>query len=76
MLLTVSTQTSNISVSKNPPPGQNSMSTLPELVRFQRVHLSIVAEIPDDIAGARLAIQKTHQRFDAVSVDQQHVPNR
>src|SRR3984893_1704060 len=44
----------------------------PALVPFQRMLLSLVAEIPDEIAGARLAVEQSSQRFDAVSIDQQH----
>src|SRR5579863_5271422 len=44
----------------------------PALVPFQCVLLSLVAEIPDEIAGARLAIEQPSQRLDAVSVHQQH----
>jgi hypothetical protein len=44
----------------------------PALVPFERLQLSLVAEIPDEIAGARLAVEQPGQRFDAVSLDQQH----
>src|SRR6202022_523405 len=44
----------------------------PALVPFQRLLLSVVAEIPDEVAGARLAVEQSSQRFDAVSIDQQH----
>jgi len=44
----------------------------PALVPFQRLLLSLVAEIPDKIAGASLAVEQSRQRFDAVSIDQQH----
>ena len=44
----------------------------PALVPFQRLLLSVVAEIPDEVAGASLAVEQSSQRFDAVSIDQQH----
>ena len=44
----------------------------PTLVPFQRLLLSLVAEIPDEVAGASLAVEQSSQRFDAVSIDQQH----
>jgi hypothetical protein len=34
--------------------------------------LSIVAEIPDEIAGARLAVEESGEGLDAVSIHQQH----
>jgi hypothetical protein len=34
--------------------------------------LSFVAEIPDEVAGARLPVEQSSQRFDAVSIDEQH----
>ncbi len=46
----------------------------PALVPFQRVLLGVVAEIPDEIAGARLPVQQTGEGLDAVSIDQQHTP--
>jgi hypothetical protein len=33
---------------------------------------SIVAEIPDEITGARLAVEESGERLDAVSIHQQH----
>src|SRR5258708_6257556 len=44
----------------------------PALVPFQRIQLSVVAEIPNEIARARLSVEQSSQRFDAVSIDQQH----
>src|SRR5882672_3510034 len=44
----------------------------PALVPFERLLLSVVAEIPDKVAGASLAVEQSRQRFDAVSIDQQH----
>ena len=44
----------------------------PALVPLQRLLLSLVAEIPDEIAGARLAAEQSGQRLDAVSIHQQH----
>jgi len=44
----------------------------PALVPLQGLLLSIVAEIPDEIAGARLAIKQSGERLDAVSIHQQH----
>src|SRR5271156_1920416 len=44
----------------------------PALVPLQSLKLSIVAEIPDEIAGARLAIEESGERLDAVSIHQQH----
>jgi hypothetical protein len=41
---------------------------------LQRVLLSLVAEIPNEIAGARLPVEQSDQRFDTVSIDQQHSP--
>jgi hypothetical protein len=35
--------------------------------------LSIVAEIPDEIAGARLAVEESGKGLDAVSIHQQHL---
>jgi hypothetical protein len=46
----------------------------PAFVPFQRLLLSLVAEIPDKVAGARLAVEHSDQRFDTVSIDQQHSP--
>jgi hypothetical protein len=46
----------------------------PALVPLQSLLLGVVAEIPDEIAGSRLRLQKTRERFDAVSKDQQHSP--
>jgi hypothetical protein len=36
------------------------------------MQLSVVAEIPDEVAGARLPAEQSGQGFDAVSIDQQH----
>jgi hypothetical protein len=36
------------------------------------MQLSLVAEIPDKVAGARLAVKQSGQRFDTVTIDQQH----
>jgi hypothetical protein len=44
----------------------------PTLIPFQRLQLSVVAEIPDEVAGSRLAVEQRAQRLDAVSIDQQH----
>src|SRR6202040_614784 len=44
----------------------------PALIPFQRVVLSLVAEIPDKVAGARLRDEESGLRLDAVSIDQQH----
>jgi hypothetical protein len=44
----------------------------PALVPLQSLKLSIVAEIPDEIAGARLAVKQSSEGFDAVSIHQQH----
>jgi hypothetical protein len=44
----------------------------PALVPLQCLKLSIVAEIPDEIAGARLAVKQSGERLDAVSIHQQH----
>jgi hypothetical protein len=44
----------------------------PALVPLERLKLSIVAEIPDEIAGARLAVKQSGERLDAVSIHQQH----
>src|ERR1700690_591926 len=44
----------------------------PALIPFQRGLLGVVAEIPEEITGARLRVQQTRERFDAVSIDQQH----
>jgi len=44
----------------------------PALIPFQCLLLSVVAEIPDEVAGARLAVEQSRQRLDAVSIDQQH----
>src|SRR5271168_4289365 len=44
----------------------------PALVPLQSLKLSIVAEIPDEITGARLAIEESGERLDAVSIHQQH----
>jgi hypothetical protein len=44
----------------------------PALVPFQRLLLSLVTKILDKVAGARLAVEQSTQRFDAVSIDQQH----
>jgi hypothetical protein len=44
----------------------------PGLIPFQRMLLSLVTKIPDKVAGARLAVEQTSQRFDAVAIDQQH----
>ena len=44
----------------------------PTLIPFQRLELSVVAEIPDEVAGTRLAVEQSGQRLDAVSIDQQH----
>jgi predicted SnoaL-like aldol condensation-catalyzing enzyme len=46
----------------------------PTLIPFQRLLLSLVAEIPDKIAGACLPTEQRSQRLDAVSIDQQHMP--
>ncbi|MGC1388208.1 MAG: hypothetical protein WA807_09400 [Steroidobacteraceae bacterium] len=46
----------------------------PALIPFQRVLLGVVAEIPDQITGARLRVQQTGEGFDAVSIDQHHWP--
>jgi len=45
----------------------------PALVPLQSLKLSIVAEIPDEIAGPRLAVEVSRQRLDAVSIHQQHL---
>ena len=44
----------------------------PTLIPFQGVPLSVVAEIPNEVAGARLPVEQSRQRLDAVSIDQQH----
>src|SRR5712671_3626494 len=44
----------------------------PTLIPFERMLLSLVAEIPNEIARARLSVEQSSQRFDAVSIDQQH----
>jgi hypothetical protein len=44
----------------------------PDLVPFQRLLLSLIAEIPDEVTSARLPVQHSGQRLDAVSIDQQH----
>ena len=44
----------------------------PALVPFQRMQLSLVTEIPDEVARARLAVEQTGQGFDAVPIDQEH----
>jgi len=44
----------------------------PALVPFERLQLSLVTEIPDEVAGARLAVEQSRQGFDAVSIHQQH----
>jgi hypothetical protein len=44
----------------------------PALVPLQGLKLSVVAEIPDEIAGARLAAKQPGERLDAVSIHQQH----
>jgi hypothetical protein len=44
----------------------------PALVPLQSLKLSIVAEIPDEIAGARLAVEESGEGLDAVSIHQQH----
>jgi hypothetical protein len=44
----------------------------PTLIPFQRLELSVVAEIPDEVAGSRLAVEQSGQRLDAVAIDQQH----
>src|SRR6266404_5341513 len=44
----------------------------PTLIPFQRMQLSVVAEIPNEIARARLSVEQSSQRFDAVSIEQQH----
>ncbi len=44
----------------------------PALIPFQRLLLSLVAEIPDEVAGTSLAVEQSSQRFDAISIDQQH----
>jgi hypothetical protein len=44
----------------------------PAFVPLQCLKLSIVAEIPDEIAGARLAVKESGERLDAVSIHQQH----
>jgi hypothetical protein len=41
---------------------------------LQRVLLSLVAEIPNEIAGSRLPVEQSDQRFDTVSIDQRHSP--
>ena len=46
----------------------------PALIPFQRLPLGVVAEIPDEITGARLRVQQTRERFDAVSIDQHYSP--
>ncbi|HWX26144.1 MAG TPA: hypothetical protein VNZ53_01740 [Steroidobacteraceae bacterium] len=45
----------------------------PALIPLQRLQLRVVAEIPDEITGARLRAEQTGQRLDAVSIDQQHM---
>ena len=37
----------------------------PTLIPFQRMQLSVVAEIPNEIARARLSVEQSSQRFDA-----------
>jgi hypothetical protein len=44
----------------------------PALVPLECLLLSIVTEIPDEIAGACVAVEKSGERLDAVSIHQQH----
>jgi hypothetical protein len=44
----------------------------PALVPLKGLKLSVVTEIPDEIAGARLAVKQSGERLDAVSIHQQH----
>jgi hypothetical protein len=44
----------------------------PVLVPLQGLKLSVVAEIPDEVAGARLPAEESRERFDAVSIHPQH----
>jgi hypothetical protein len=44
----------------------------PALVPLKGLLLSVVAEVPDEIAGARLPAEESGQRLDAVSIHQQH----
>jgi hypothetical protein len=44
----------------------------PALIPFQRLLLSLVTKIPDEVTGASLSVEQSSQRFDAVSIDQQH----
>ena len=44
----------------------------PALIPLQRVLLSLIAEIPDKGAGARLAVEQSGQRLDAIPIRQQH----
>ncbi len=46
----------------------------PALVPFQRLMLSLVAIIPNEVTGSRLSVQQAGQGFDAVSIGQQHGP--
>ena len=43
--------------------------------KAQSIFLPVVAVVPDEIAGPALAIEQASQRFDTVSVDQQHTVN-
>jgi hypothetical protein len=47
-------------------------SARPSFVPLQGLLLSVVAEIPDKIAGSGLTIKQSVQGFDAVSIHQQH----
>jgi hypothetical protein len=46
----------------------------PALIPFQRLLLGFIAEIPNEVARARLRAKVTRQRLDTVSIDQQHRP--
>jgi hypothetical protein len=56
------------------PRGQASQikAARPALVSLQNLKLSIVAEIPDEIAGACLAVEESGERLDAVAIHEQH----
>jgi hypothetical protein len=82
--VTASVDDARVQVSRAPPfagalRGGELVSQLREkpgvldlLLPFQRMQLSVVAEIPNEIARARLSVQQSSQRFDAISIDQQH----
>jgi hypothetical protein len=44
----------------------------PPLIPLQGVPLSIITEIPNEVTGARLPVEQSRQRLDAVAIDQQH----